>query len=332
MLVSQSVASAAFASLPSQLRAASVSPEYLAIDANRAQGCQPLNWLYTEGEEQFLFPFHRRPIPETPYFDIESAYPYGGPLSNSENNDFLKRANSCFSQWCLQNSVCVEFVRFHPMLENWRFFGGIIRDDRPTVWIDLHQNPCLDEYKTRARTAIRKALNLGLTVEWVSSKEGRLRFEEMYAETMKSIKANQFYFFSDSYFDQLFDYEKSEMAFCHRGDRLIGASLFLLEGDLLEYHLSASTADGKRFGASNLLIHHAAIRAQERGISRFYLGGGTTQAPENSLLFFKAGFSDHRAPFRTGARIHMEAEYESLKVTHANSYTANPGLVLFYRG
>ena len=37
--------------------------------------------------------------------DIESAYGYGGPLSNTDDDEFLKQCFESFSNWCLEQNV-----------------------------------------------------------------------------------------------------------------------------------------------------------------------------------------------------------------------------------
>lgn len=331
MLVDPESASAIFDSFNPEIRAATICPEFLLIDAERTKESEPLTWLYTEGERHFLLSFHRTRIPGTDYFDIESPYPYGGPICNTDDTTFILHANSRFGEWCRENSICVEFVRFHPMLRNWRFFTGRVVDDRPTVWINLQLTDAFEGYQTRVRTAIRKAERLGVTVEWPAP-EGTLScFMDLYCEAMNAVAADQFYFFPPSYFSKLLTSSKAEIAFCRYGDRVIGAAIFLADGDLLEYHLSGCTPEGRTYAANNLLIHQAAIRAKERGLARFYLGGGTDSRVDNSLFFFKAGFSDCRAEFKFGARVHITDAYEKLKVRFPTAYENRPGRVLFYR-
>lgn len=49
---------------------------------------------------------------------------------------------------------------------------------------------------------------------------------------------------------------------------------FLKDGNVMEYHLSATTPAGRNLGATNLLLDAAAHLGQEQGCSFLYLGGG----------------------------------------------------------
>ncbi len=331
MLVSANEAAAVLDTFAAQSRAATVSPEFLLVDAKRIDEAESMNWLYGEGERKFLVFFHRKKIPGTNYYDIESPYPYGGPICNTEEQDFIERANTAFGEWCRDHSIVVEFVRFHPMLRNWRFFRGQVTEDRLTVWVDLESNDLFSEYETRVRTAIRKAEKLGLAVDWARGRESALQFRRLYCDAMRAVGADEFYLFPPEYFEELIAWEKAELALCRYNDHVIGGAIFLCDGGLLEYHLSGCDLEGRKYGANTLILHQAAIRGKAAGLSRFYLGGGTDRQPQNPLLFFKSGFSDHRAEFKYGARIYLSAQYEQLKQQFSAQYKARPGRVLFYR-
>lgn len=331
MLVASELAQSAFEQFDSSLRIATLSPEFAVKDAVRVPCSVPQTWFYVEASQRYMISFHRESIPGTDYYDLQSPYPYGGPISNSTDSAFLERANRAFSDWCRENAIVVEFVRLHPMLENWRFFDGRVFDDRLTVWIDLTTDDLFSTYETRVRTAIRKAKKNGLEVVWVPGSAGAQQFYEIYTEAMMAIQADPFYLFPKTYFEALLDWHKAELAICKVGDQVLGGAIFLHEGNLMEYHLSATNLQGKHLGANNLLLHSAAEWGQSAGLAKLYLGGGTNAHQENPLFFFKAGFSSQRAIFKFGGHIHDTEAYEVLKQKFATEYEANPRRVLFYR-
>ena len=46
------------------------------------------------------------------YYDIETPYGYGGPISNTTDSDFIFRSNVKFNDWVKSNNIISEFVRF----------------------------------------------------------------------------------------------------------------------------------------------------------------------------------------------------------------------------
>ena len=316
---------------PHQLHAGSLHPDYVVADAARDPQLQPVFWHYRTGGKLFLYGFHMAGIPETGWQDIQSPYGYGGPLANTEDADFLKEADAAFRRWADENGVVAEFVRFHPMLENWKYYGGRHEFDRHTVWIDCAEPDLLMRYEVRQRTAIRKAIKAGVVARWLDREELCDMFPGFYIEAMKGIHAAEFYFFPRAYFERLLSLPFISGIAAFLDGVPIAMSLFMAEG-IGEYHLSGKNAEGARHSASNLLLHEAAQGMRELGVERLYLGGGSSTRADDSLFFFKSGFSAARAEFRIGKRVLAAEPYEQLKQRHADRYAQYPQRILFYRG
>src|ERR1035438_5312128 len=70
-------------------------PEYNHLYGN--SNSEPTCFIYQEGQNIFFYPFLLQRIPQRPgYFDISTAYGYGGPLSNSWAFEFIQTAYSKF--------------------------------------------------------------------------------------------------------------------------------------------------------------------------------------------------------------------------------------------
>src|ERR1039458_8383092 len=81
-----------------------------------------LAFVAEDGKRTLFHPFLIRLIPEfdlhDEWHDIESVYGYSGPLSTTNDRKFLAEAWGAFSDWCQQQNVVAEFIRFHPLLDN----------------------------------------------------------------------------------------------------------------------------------------------------------------------------------------------------------------------
>ncbi|MCG6533678.1 MAG: GNAT family N-acetyltransferase [Syntrophales bacterium LBB04] len=309
----------------------SLHPFYVCADAKRDESIEPVFFTLKESDKIFYYGFHLGRIPGTEYFDIQSPYGYGGPVASCHDRTFLSEALSHFSWWCIENNVLAEFVRFHPLLENWQYFDGNVIDDRQTVWIDLTVDDLMSSYTTRVRTAIRKAQKSGLRVEWVKSSESLSIFYELYNSAMKEIAADNSYIFPLEYHEALLGWNNSRLAVCRLEGTIVAAALFVVGPSLVEYHLSSSLPQGKKLGATNLMLHEAALHAKQMGYTRMHLGGGTDKQPDNSLLFFKAGFSNHKAVFRIGKKIYQPKIYDQMKMAWQRVRGIESNRVLFYR-
>lgn len=320
-----------FESFDGSLQAPSLHPFYIEADARRDALLEAIFFTYLEGEKKYYHGFHLAQIPGTSYFDIQSAYGYGGPIASCLDAGFHGRVQTDFEKWCKERKVIAEFIRFHPVLKNWQFFAGTVMDDRETVSLDLTQADLLRSYGTRVRTAVRKAQKSGLTVEWIQSDAYVGMFGELYRQVMAGLDASEFYFFQDNYLKTLLNWNKAYLAVCKQNEEVAGGGIFLVGSEVMEYHLSAANDLGKKLGATNLILHSAALLGQELGCKVLHLGGGSESSPDNPLLFFKSGFSPQRALFRIGKLIHDHAAYENLKEEYKKEHGQVPQRVLFYR-
>jgi hypothetical protein len=88
------------------------------------------NLFYFESDfGRVAYPYMLRDIADCPnligkiekgiYFDISSAYGYGGPLYETDNLPKLKSEFfETFSRYCSEKNIISQFDRFHPILKN----------------------------------------------------------------------------------------------------------------------------------------------------------------------------------------------------------------------
>ncbi len=318
-----------FQTLPTERRIRTLSPAYVAADAKRSDDLKPVFFCHREGSAFWLHSFHLSSTPGVAAFDVQSAYGYGGPVSNCDDPGFLGRADEAYCGYCSENAVAAEFVRLHPMAVSWQPFGGDIFFDRDTVVLQLGETAPRAGYSTRARTAVRKAERQGLTIVECSVQEWIGYFAEFYRGSMQEIGAQPFYLFGNAYFDTVSGLDGLRLFSVEQDGRWVSAGLFFYGGDTAEYHLSGTTPEGRRLGATNLLIDHAASVARQEGCRWLYLGGGTNASADNPLFFFKKSFSQLLRPFRIGTRVHRADLYSELRQAHPSKYRTDR--ILFYR-
>jgi len=313
MDISYQEAISVYESFPPCLRAPALHPYYVSSDALRSRDpITPTFFFYKDAGEVFYYPFHLYIVLGTEHYEIQSAYGYGGPKSTTEKEEFIHKAWDSHIKWCKKNRVIAESVRFHPLLENWKFYKGQIMDNRSTVWVDITHEDLMASYSGRARTAVRKAQKNGFSVQWVGPEKFLDVFPPLYNKTMERIEAGASYFFSSEYHASLAKWEQVLLGICSSERELGASAIFLLDGETMEYHLSASSSYGRKMNATNLLLHEAFLHAKKMGIQRVHLGGGKSAEPNDPLFFFKASFSDRRGAFKIGQHIHNKDAYDAL--------------------
>jgi lipid II:glycine glycyltransferase (peptidoglycan interpeptide bridge formation enzyme) len=280
-------------------------------------GTKGICYVYSEGDRIFLLPFLRRRIEDL--YDLESAYGYGGPLSNCEDPEWnLKAAGDMMSLLKEEGYLC-GFLRFHPLMDNHSLLEGFgeILFDRHTVVMNTGLSPDQvwnQEISGKNRNMIRRAEREGLEFEAEDDFASLKEFEELYLATMRRLGADSFYLFDESYFENMRSLllGKGFLATVRMEGRLICAAIQMVSGSFGHYHLQGSDPTCRQPGAGNYLLWKSALEMWNRGVKIFHLGGGVDSSTENSLFKFKKSFSSDLRDFYIGKLIFQPEKYREI--------------------
>ncbi len=277
-------------------------------------------FVFSQPTGTLLYPYICRPVIGTPHTDIITAYGYGGPLLRGEwTLDQVLEAKHAFRESCRRRSVITETVRFHPLLDQAVVERQWVDRYRPlqiTTYVDLARplTAVLDDIDKRSQRNIRKAERDGVSVRTCGA-EGIETFLPLYWETMDKRHAAGRYYFGEPYFGAIFNSDRldAEFLFAEREGQVIGGCLLLYGPELAHYHLGASAQEHLSYRPNHLLFREMIIRCHERGMSKLHLGGGTTLAPDDSLLRFKQSFTGAREErFALGESVFDPSAYRAL--------------------
>lgn len=294
-------------------------------------------FVYKEDEKLACYPFLVNEIKgydlKETYFDIETAYGYGGPIVNCFDEDFLNRFEENFCDYCIKEKIVAEFIRFNPLIGNQKIFNKNIDilHNRTTVYLDL--NKSIDyiwknQISSKNRNMIRKAEKSGLTIEYT---EDLVNFRRIYEETMDKVNATDYYYFSDEYYYYL---EKLNNTYINvkLEDEVIATAIFMKYGEYFHYHLAGSRKEFLKFSPNNLLLWEAIKYANSNHYKIMHFGGGLTDSPEDNLFKFKKNFSKDFCEFFIGKRVHNKEVYNKLiKMWSERNNNESPKLLLQYR-
>lgn len=260
--------------------------------------------FYEEGDKCLFVPVIRRPIPEAlgaqGLYDYESPYGYCAPLTSSADGDFLQRAWSAFNSHCRENSVIACFARFDPLaecspvVENAGY--GIVHTSRVVV-TELNRPEAeiwSDVYSSGNRNKIRKAESAGVALEAGTTSEFVNEFSTLYDTSMNRLGTiSDFYRFGRDYFQRLVaeDTGDIDIYLARQNGTTLGGAVVLQSDDIVSYHLSATSDEGRKLGVANALRHHAVKLGLANSKSAINFGGGNSLDENDSLLKFKLGFS-----------------------------------------
>jgi hypothetical protein len=319
-----------FERIPGQWQLASLHPGMVDVDAARDPLIRPVFWYFQKDGHYWVHCFQLVDNPELEVRDIQSAYGYGGPLSDTDDPGFLKEAQDAFARWAEDNDVIAEFLRFHPLVPHERWYAGQVANNRETVHIDLGTE-LFEQYQGRRRTDVRRFLKSRLKVERVSPDVMSGAFPELYKQNMDQIGAAKSYYFSARYFEALFRFAGVENWLAYSGDTAIAGAVVLVSNTarIAEYFLGAKTVGFEEHKPMIGLLHVVAHHYQELAFRYFFLGGGRSTDPNDSLLTFKKGFSPLTGQYRIGSRVLDRESYARLAALWPKK--AQSGRVLFYK-
>jgi Uncharacterized protein involved in methicillin resistance len=294
-------------------------------------------FVYKEYDNIAIYPFMINEIKNynlgEKYYDIESAYGYGGPLTNSYDEVFLSNFENEFLRHCEENNIVAEFIRFHPLIKNNKIFDKNIEvfHNRITVYLDFTKDIDRiwnEDIKSKNRNMIRKAEKSGLVVELSNDYE---TFKNIYSKTMSKVEANDYYYFNKKYYDQMKNNNNYVLLNVKKEDIIIASAIFMKYGDYFHYHLAGSLKEYLKFAPNNLLLWEAIKLACKSGAKWFHLGGGLSNSLDDNLFRFKSSFSKNTADFYIGKRVHNIDVYNHLIEEWERKNGKESKLLLQYR-
>ncbi len=249
------------------------------------------------------------------FFDLETPYGYGGPLSDSpipvsSQNLFLEE----MGLYANSHGIISQFVRFHPLLMNHEAMPVVFeaRYLHDTIYIDTEsQELIMKNMDSKNRNMVRKAAKSGVTIERKPIEQYQ-EFIPIYVETMKKDAADDYYFFGEDYFKAQLELKDNACMFYAMLDgHPIAAAIMYYNDKFIHYHLAGTITEYRKYAPSNLLLYEAACWASEQGIKRFHLGGGIVQ--DDNLFGFKKQFNKNgRLPFVIGRTVFDHEQYQKL--------------------
>ncbi|MGX7595166.1 peptidoglycan bridge formation glycyltransferase FemA/FemB family protein [Planococcus plakortidis] len=278
--------------------------------------CEEFVFQSAYGEVRHLF--IKREIPMLihgeRWYDAITPYGYGGPriirCATGCHSDLVTDFELAFREYCKDQRIVSEFVRFHPIFDNARDFSNCyeVTFQRETVGTTLagFDDPVASEFSKSARKTLRRALNAGVTCRITVAPDDLQRFKEIYYETMSRVHADAYYFFDDDYFDNclLKFADKIVLAEAIYEGQVIAAELHFLYEGIMHTHLSGTVHDFHQLSPIYVLQYGAVRWGKENGVKLIHTGGGRTNDAEDPLYKFKKKFGQHTGfRFYTGRKI-----------------------------
>lgn len=294
----------------------------------RIENGECVTWTYSGSAGRISHMFIKREIPflvdNIRYYDIITPYGYGGPYiveiyEGHTATELLEGFSTAFGQYCQDEKIVSEFVRFYPLSNNGIDFKNIYDSklNRYTLGTNLeaYDDPVQMEFSKSCRKTIRQVLSKGVTFRVERGEEHLANFIKIYYANMVRKEAADFYFFSETYFQELYHSFQDNILFAEAiyEDRIIAAGLYFLSNGVIHAHLSGTDTDYLSLSPAYILKYGTAVWGKENGYKCIHYGGGTSSSKEDPLYIFKKKFAANTEfPFYIGKKVWNQEVYDKL--------------------
>ncbi|TPE68981.1 GNAT family N-acetyltransferase [Halalkalibacterium halodurans] len=264
--------------------------------------CEVFNYKCDLGNIHHVFIKRQIPfqVDDNIYFDIVTPYGYGGPLITNHQEErkdqLLREFKREFNDYCKKNNIISEFVRFHPMIDNFKDFKDVyeISLNRKTVGTNLSyfDDPFRSEFSKSCRKNIRKALKEGVTYRVTEKPDDISAFKKIYYSTMDRNNATDYYYFDDNYFDNCTHFFKENLLLVEAiyEDQPIAMGLYFIYKNVIHIHLSGTLTKYLYLSPAYILRYAVTLWGKENGYEMIHHGGGRTNDINDTLYKFKKQF------------------------------------------
>ena len=294
-------------------------PAYHAL--HQTSSSTPCCFTLVDGSNQLLVAGMRTTIDGSDAFDLQTCNGYGGPLARGDSK-FLAEAWAAWKLAAKRERIVAALFRLHPLLDQrpWLPPDATVRHERETVFVDLTDGleAAWNRADGRHRNMVQRARREGASVQ--SDPAGWPAFITLYRAAMDRLGAAESLRFSDTYFSRLCAHGSVELLSLSDARGVASAAVMLWGPQWGHYHLAARRHDAPNY-AANLVLQVAIERAQQRGLSGIHLGGGTTNASDDSLLRFKRSLGGRAQPFHVARVIADPEAFEALVARRGGSPT-----------
>lgn len=269
--------------------------------------------------KEVLLPLIIRDI-DSIYWDATSTYGYGGPLMDKTLTDAEVDLILDEIKAFLFKKGCVSlFMRLHPIInKGWIPTVGKALTHGLTLMSDLRKSEedHWNETQNRHRRGIKKALKMDVVTKTeYLTKQNTMMFSSIYKETMRHVKASDYYFFDDDYFFNLLKHLQDRILLitAYQDNKAIGSSIYTIckESGIMQFHLGGTLNEYTHMQPSKLITHVARDWGRNNNYKVLHLGGGVGSNLD-SLYEYKKGFSSQELLFKTYRLIVNTEKYANL--------------------
>lgn len=255
-------------------------------------------------------------IKDETYFDITTPYGYGGPVIvyGEDTEGLMHEYSRAFHEYCQDNRIVSEFVRFH------LFESKEVRDsyNGEVTLIGSHivkplNYPLNTNMSSDVRRSLKKADQLGMTINVDTTGEHIEQFLSIYYEMLIRHQASSYYHFPRSFFDHMHKDLQGRFAYVSAGiDGKTICSRLVIFGEKYGFGFLGGTLKDYFYTQATTVVDYHILRIlKDRDCLFFSFGGGLKE--NDGIYKYKRKFNkDGDQPFYVGKTIHLPGNYDEL--------------------
>lgn len=252
------------------------------------------------------------------YYDTVTVYGFNGPVvlkdESGNRNALIEDFNRAFQEYCMENKIVSEYIRFSPWIKNHEDFKEIytLSYNNYTLYTDLSNDDFFNtQFCSKIRNLIRKSAANGVTVEYDFTGSSIDRFSELYNIMAEKNGISSYYIFAEDFLKNSFTAlgDKQFIINAKFEGKTISSAMFLQHGKLMHYHLAANDPAYYSLNANSLILNEACKWGVKNNKSALHLGGAFSE----QLFSFKKQFTKNAGlDFYVGKKIRQEEVYGRL--------------------
>ncbi len=281
----------------------------------------PVLLLYEDGEDRAINVILRRDVAldeklcgkvkPGQYFDLITPYGYGGFWGNVTN---WEKLNQLYTAYCVKHHYICEFVRFELFADYIEHYDGEIETRTHNVVRSLEMP--LDEmwmdFKQKVRKNVKKANSYNLNCIIENNNDHLDDFLRIYYSTMDRTAAEDEYYFSKHFFENLNEMRDNIMYFhAVYDDKIVSTELVIYGSENAYSYLGGTDRDYFDVRPNDYLKYEIVKWAKAKGLKNFVLGGG--YGADDGIFQYKLCLAPHgKYDFYIGRKIFDKESYDRL--------------------
>lgn len=272
---------------------------------------------FNEDGYHFLYPFLKRKIQKfdltDDYYDVQSAYGYGGVIVSHPNipEEIGRRFDNLTTEWLYDNRVIAEFIREHPLLDSFKRQADY-QTVRRNVYVETSHSYRIPD--KQARQNVARAFSQNAEILYDEDCRHLGDFIDLYRETSHRLNVHPYYNFANDYFMKVKKLLGDHCRLIHiiKEGLIIASGLYMLYNGRANLHLTASRTAYQVLRSNDLLYHAVIEYSIKNGVKILNVGGGVSNHPDDSLFRFKIKYASMIRDVKVGKNIINPDVYNNL--------------------